>query len=50
MSVSVLISPRRLETMNPFHGIVVNKIDKSLQEAARVKLVILNHTMQVDDL
>lgn len=33
-----------------FHGVVVKKMDRSLQVAARVKLVILNNAVQVDDL
>lgn len=33
-----------------FHGVVVKEMDRSLQEAVRVKLVILNNAMQVDDL
>jgi len=33
-----------------FNGVVVKKMDRSLQEAARVKLVILNNAVQVDDL
>lgn len=33
-----------------FHGMVIKRLDRSLQEAARLKLTILHHAVKVDDL
>lgn len=39
-----------IRTVAVFHGVVVKTMDRSLKEVARVKLVILNNAVQVDDL